>query len=74
MTQVRDRGFHVGIRSTLKFNLIFMDCRLSEIAMSRAMTKLAGGGFGFDRSRQASGPAIVWAHDFVVGALAFFNC
>jgi len=54
----------------LEFNLIFMDCRLSEIAMSRAMTKLAGG--GFDRSRRASSSTIVSAHDLVFGALAVF--
>src|SRR5215212_2482744 len=71
MTQVRDRECPIGIRFTLEFNVIFIDCRLLEIAVSRAITKLAGG--GFDRSRQASGSAIVWAHDLVFDALAFFN-
>jgi hypothetical protein len=46
MTEIRDWRLDVGIRFALKFNLIFMDCRLSEIAMSRAMAQLAGGGFG----------------------------
>jgi hypothetical protein len=43
----------------LEFNLIFMDCRVSEIAMSRAINKLAGG--GVHRSRGASSSAIVYA-------------